>query len=141
MELLLNILWLMLAVPAAWLWFRDAACAQSSRRLGGLRLVLLLACILVLLFPTISATDDLHAMRPELEESSISKRTLKACCGEKSHSSLSGVNASPVLGLNFQSWGHGFSIHGSVVTDSSPRPRAVAHEYRAVRSPPFYQLS
>ncbi|MGD0790332.1 MAG: hypothetical protein ABR920_01060 [Terriglobales bacterium] len=28
-----------------------------------------LGCALVLLFPVISATDDLHAMRPEMEES------------------------------------------------------------------------
>jgi hypothetical protein len=35
-----------------------------------------LACALVVLFPVISATDDLHAMRAEMEESPISKRTV-----------------------------------------------------------------
>lgn len=35
-----------------------------------------LACALVVLFPVISATDDLHAVRAEMEESPISKRTI-----------------------------------------------------------------
>jgi hypothetical protein len=33
--------------------------------------------MLVLLFPVVSATDDLHVMRPEMEETGLSKRTIK----------------------------------------------------------------
>jgi hypothetical protein len=38
----------------------------------------------VLLFPVISATDDLHAMRPEMEESERACRDAK-CCASSSH--------------------------------------------------------
>jgi hypothetical protein len=67
MELLLNILWLALALPAVWIWQRKPGCAL--RRFGRSCPILLLGCVLVLLFPVVSATDDLHAMRPEMEES------------------------------------------------------------------------
>lgn len=72
MELLLNLAWLLLAFPAYWLW-REGRTAQKS----SLQCLLSLACLLVILFPVISATDDLQAMRTEMEESSASKRTLR----------------------------------------------------------------
>jgi hypothetical protein len=43
-----------------------------------------LGCAFVLLFPVISATDDLHAMRPEMEESERACRDAK-CCASSSH--------------------------------------------------------
>jgi len=79
MELLLNLAWLLLAMPAYWLWRRtDQQPARSS-----LQCLLTLGCALVLLFPVVSATDDLHAMRPEMEESSPTKRALKHTGGDK----------------------------------------------------------
>jgi len=42
-----------------------------------------LGCALVLLFPVISATDDMHAMRAEMEESSPGKRGICQAAGEK----------------------------------------------------------
>ena len=72
MELLLNLAWLLLAFPAYWLW-RARRCTQKT----SLQCLLSLACLLVVLFPVISATDDLQAMRTEMEESSTSKRTLR----------------------------------------------------------------
>jgi len=77
MELLLNIIWLALTVPAFWIWRWKPALANSPQRFGRWRPYLLLGCALVLLFPVVSATDDLNAMRPEMEESSASKRLLK----------------------------------------------------------------
>jgi len=73
MELLLNLVWLLLAVPGYWLWRRSV----HSHRAGSRQCLLALGCALVLLFPVISATDDLHAMRAEMEESSSSKRTVR----------------------------------------------------------------
>lgn len=77
MELLLNLAWLLLAMPAWWLWRR------TDRRAGSLRCLLILGCALVLLFPVVSATDDLHSLRPDMEESSPTKRALKQGGGEK----------------------------------------------------------
>lgn len=78
MELLLNLAWLLLAMPAYWLWRRPDKHPASS-----LQCLLTLGCALVLLFPVVSATDDLHAMRPEMEESSLIKRALRNAGTEK----------------------------------------------------------
>jgi len=77
MELLLNILWLALAVPAVWIWLRKPAYARPQQFFGRYRPFLLLGCALIVLFPVVSATDDLNAMRPEMEESSFSNRQLR----------------------------------------------------------------
>jgi hypothetical protein len=83
MELLLNLAWMLLALPAYWLWRRDAG-ARLVRRVSSLQCLLALGCVLVLLFPVISASDDLHAMRAEMEDSSISKRTVRQAATDKS---------------------------------------------------------
>jgi HAMP domain-containing protein len=49
----------------------------QRRTSKSLQLALALTCLWVLLFPVISATDDLHVMRQEAEESSSAKETLK----------------------------------------------------------------
>jgi hypothetical protein len=43
-----------------------------------------LSSVLVLLFPVVSAGDDLHAMRPEMEESSPCKRMVRGAAADKS---------------------------------------------------------
>jgi hypothetical protein len=88
MELFLNLCWLSLLVPACLLWRQRISSdgsgdgsPRSARGLVGRHLVLLctLGCALVLLFPVISATDDLHAMRPEMEESERTFRHAGHC--------------------------------------------------------------
>ena len=71
MELLLNLIWLLLVVLAVSAWQR------YGRRSEALRSLLGLTCLAVLLFPVISATDDLHAVRTDMEESSSAKRIAK----------------------------------------------------------------
>jgi len=70
MELFLNLCWLSLLLPA-WLLWRQRTSASGSVHLAAHPLVsgCALGCVLVLLFPVISATDDLHPMRSEMEES------------------------------------------------------------------------
>lgn len=68
MELLLNLIWLLLVVPAFWVWHGATFKGVGRKRRSG-PCVLTLGCVLVLLFPVVSATDDLQAMRPEVEES------------------------------------------------------------------------
>jgi hypothetical protein len=70
MELFLNLCWLSLLLPA-WLLWRQRTSAPGPIHLAARPLVFIcaLGCILVLLFPVISATDDLHPMRAEMEES------------------------------------------------------------------------
>ena len=76
MELFLNLAWVLLALPAYWLW-QSARNLRGGRRFSSLQCLLALASVLVLLFPVISATDDLLAMRTEIEESAPGKRTVR----------------------------------------------------------------
>jgi|SRR5208282_960423 len=74
MELFLNFCWLSLLLPAWLLWRRRTSSSASLNPANGAAVrpfvfVCALAGVLILLFPVISASDDLHAMRPEMEES------------------------------------------------------------------------
>ncbi len=86
MELFLNLCWLSLLVPAYLLW-RQRTFFPSTSNHGSsvppLVFLCVLGCVLVLLFPVISASDDLHAMRAEMEESSPCKRSVCQVWGEK----------------------------------------------------------
>jgi hypothetical protein len=82
MELLLNLAWLLLALPAYWLW-RGSKTVPHGRTFTALQCLLALGCMLVILFPVVSATDDLRAMRSEMEESPASKRTIRQASNDK----------------------------------------------------------
>src|SRR5437899_11749021 len=82
MELLLNLAWLLLALPACWLW-RDFRGTPPGRRFTSMQCLLALGCVLVILFPVVSATDDLHVMRTEMEESPIGKRSLRQASSDR----------------------------------------------------------
>ena len=60
METILNLIWLAITLVAIWLWrFRWAASRRNPRHSVRLEAVAMV-CILALLFPVISLTDDLH---------------------------------------------------------------------------------
>jgi hypothetical protein len=79
MELLLNLAWLLLALPAYWLWRGR----KSTRGFSSLQCLLALGCLLVVLFPVISATDDLCAMKAEMEESPSGERSFRHASGDR----------------------------------------------------------
>jgi hypothetical protein len=84
MELFLNLCWLSLLLPA-WLLWRQRTSSTGSVNPGQssgahpLVFICALGCALILLFPVISASDDLHAMRPEMEESKRASRHASHC--------------------------------------------------------------
>jgi len=70
MEVFLNSIWLVVAIGAFLFWQTER---ESQRRdHSGRFRFLALACALVLLFPVISLTDDLHAEQAAMEDSSRS---------------------------------------------------------------------
>jgi hypothetical protein len=84
MEIALNVVWLLLVLPAVWLYQRqEPRRANQGTRFARLGPLLILGCVLVLLFPVISATDDLHAMRFEMEEPGP-QRWVKQLAGDRS---------------------------------------------------------
>ncbi len=100
MELLLNLAWLLLALPAYWLW-RDCRRAGLMRRPSPWHCLLALGCMLVVLFPVISATDDLHAMRAEIEESPAGKHSFRQSSNERPSTSKWQSQPVTVSALNY----------------------------------------
>jgi hypothetical protein len=139
MELLLNLVWLTLALPAIWLWRREAS-RRGSRPFDSWRCLVVLSSVLLLLFPVVSATDDLHAMRPEIEESSLSKRMLRSATGHKAQVRLSGAEASPVEPGPFSD-DPSHDVCGKVLLPSVVLPESRPPGGPAGRAPPPLLLS
>ncbi len=115
MELFLNLCWLSLSLPAYLLWRQRVSSSTLSRprnsAVSPLAFLCVLGCALVLLFPVISASDDMHAMRAVMEESSPGKRSVSHAAGENASSCPSrlqnltmAVRSTDSLGLTGEAW-------------------------------------
>ncbi|HKV80320.1 MAG TPA: hypothetical protein VJP02_19380 [Candidatus Sulfotelmatobacter sp.] len=137
MELLLNLFWLLLAMPAYWLW-RYSRTAPRRRTFDAFQCFLALGCLLVILFPVVSASDDLRAMRAEMEESSSKKSICQAISDKQSSlkwqaqpAALASASASFGFGELAWHW-----VPDSVSSSSSARLIA-----RSNRAPPLFVLA
>jgi hypothetical protein len=74
MELLLNLLWLALALVALGSCYRVSRWSGKSNRS---RAFVLTGCLLAFVFPVVSASDDLNALRTEKEEGKSSDPSVK----------------------------------------------------------------
>lgn len=72
MEVLLNIIWVLVAMGAFFFWQAQVEGAVRRCEHNTRHRLLSLTVALVLLFPVISLTDDLHAVQAAMEESSRS---------------------------------------------------------------------
>jgi hypothetical protein len=140
MELLLNLIWLALALPAFWMWRRMPVHARNAHWFGCCRPFLLLACALVLLFPVISATDDLHAMRPEVEESNPFNRQLKNSAAARSGAC---AHASGIIVFHATGFAENRNDEpcGVVSVASSITPESSFFREQVSRGPPGIDLS
>jgi hypothetical protein len=82
MENFLNFCWILLSATALVAWARQSQQARSGRR----RRLVALFCFLVLMFPVISATDDLHPVAQAMED--CSKRIHKTAVRCSAHLKL-----------------------------------------------------
>lgn len=139
MELLLNLIWLLLAVPAFWLWRHEALPARRNRYLTPVRYVVVLGFVLLMLFPVISATDDLRAMQPETEESSSARRAFRSAENEKEQ--IIRINTTPaLLGVALVT-PPAFEFCGLVLNPSIVLPAASPLDAPTGRSPPATVLA
>lgn len=138
MELLLNIAWVLLVLPAYWLWCRNAD-ARQMRRVSALQCLLALGCVLVLLFPVISATDDLHAMRAEMEDSAVNKRAVRQAASDKSSAWVNRMQTPPatVAGAD---WLAAPEVGRFDVLVIAAAPLARPGIFHAGRAPPYSLL-
>jgi hypothetical protein len=141
MELFLNLCWLSLLLPA-WLLWRQRTSSTGSVNPGqssGARplvFVCALGCALILLFPVISASDDLHAMRSEMEESKRASRHASHC-GCTSHAP---AHASQPILLSAASLTPEFAHVGTVLPFESQTLGIFTAPAPAGRAPPINRL-
>lgn len=134
MELLLNLAWVLLALPAYCLWRRDAR-MRLARPVSSLQCLLALGCVLVLLFPVISASDDLHAMRAEMEDSSISKRTVRQAGSDTNSSWANRLQGPPAMVASVMSLAAP-EVRLLEVSVASVSPLAMPCVFHGGRAPP-----
>ena len=68
MELLLNLVWVTLVLVAFCTFLRKGRACAWTARVPYVTALLALSCMLVLLFPVVSASDDLHPTQAVLED-------------------------------------------------------------------------
>lgn len=106
---------------------------------SSLQCLLALGCTLVLLFPVISATDDLHAMRAEMEDSASSKRTVRQAGSDKNSAWVKRLQGPPAAIANAD-WVAAPAVGRLDVSVVQLPPRATIHILHAGRAPPFSLL-
>ena len=74
MELFLNAVWLLLSAATLCLWLSPRRAPRMERNARGL---IVLACALLLLFPVISMTDDIHAQQITIEDASATTKKIQ----------------------------------------------------------------
>jgi len=70
MELLLNLIWLTVAATALVAFTRSRQRSSRMAHIPYVQALIALACVVVLLFPVISASDDLHPAQAVVEDAS-----------------------------------------------------------------------
>jgi hypothetical protein len=133
MELLLNLLWLSLALPAFWIWGTRSVPVRDS--LARIRSLVFLGCALVLLFPVVSATDDLRALQPVTEEFGASKCAVKRSPGIKSATQLKDA-ASPAHPVVLTFFRPGYASWQTAVAGNSRFLENICLGTSAGRAPP-----
>ena len=92
MELALNLVWAVIAAASYAALIRklgyqcSGPASGAERGVTQVRCVIALTCVLAILFPVISLTDDLHEMQATAEEASPSGLIIKQCVASHSPS-------------------------------------------------------
>jgi len=135
MELLLNLCWLALLLPAYWLWRQRISSGHSAR--SSFVVAGTLGCALVLLFPVVSVSDDLHAVSQAMEES---KRTFHYD-GHRVSSAQHVAHVSPLTAPASASLKVGFEQFGTVLVFVAHSPETPFASSSAGRAPPLSPVS
>ena len=137
MELTLNLFWLLLTIPALWLWWQARGAGVRGRQVRPSAMVL--GCLLLLLFPVVSATDDLQAMRPEIEESRTGDLARVSQHGRFSASSNPWAGAAILPSSALRVFPH-FTILAIAIAQVVELRASVETAVRGERGPPAFLL-
>ena len=134
MELLLNLVWITLALGGSLAFEQRRRASARIAQLPYLKALIVLACVIVLLFPTVSASDDLRPTQAVLEEATKRIQHVSGPLPQAQSSPFSGM-LSVLLALH---------LLFALVALQAWHPRAIAVRVlqreripRAGRSPPF----
>lgn len=94
MEVLLNAAWMLLSLATGWLWLRRW---RDVSRYPLLVQLCSLTCALIILFPVVSANDDLYMQRTAIETSDKQKSSLVGPSGKLARQCSHARAASPAL--------------------------------------------
>jgi len=139
MELLLNVVWLMLALPAIWIWWRDADSIHPARGFGRAVPFLILGCVLLMLFPVISATDDLYPVQANVEESNP-RRVVRQLSVDRSVNWLTPAGSVLAQSVSSVRIGRCEEVLGLVLIDSLLLLPPVSVGRTPSRAPPSYSV-
>jgi hypothetical protein len=93
MELLLNVIWMTLAMGAFWIFLHSRP--ATGRHVSYHKSLIALACVTLLLFPIVSASDDLHPTQALVEDAT--KRIQHAVSPQQLPGSHSAIPLVPIL--------------------------------------------
>lgn len=136
MELLLNLVWLLMALPGYWLWRTRVPRGSRGQAFTGVQCLLALGCMLILLFPVISATDDVRAMRCEVEEPGTDKRSVRQAGGDRNSALVNRLQAPPAT-VTSAVWLVAPEAALHKVSVPCLAPLAAPRICRSSRAPPF----
>lgn len=86
MELATNLVWVIVAAASYALLLRHLAIRRAGHARGpsGTQCIIALTCVLAILFPVISLSDDLQEMQGTMEEATTSGLDVKKCVASQS---------------------------------------------------------
>jgi len=124
-----------LVLPALMLSLRARRSAKDSGLICQTNPLVLVGCLLLLLFPVISVTDDLLAAGLEIEESGAAKRLVKQSAAPKSSIAFDGTGA-PSHPVNATSFAADNEQYQAVSSDATVLPQSNLASASGCRAPP-----
>jgi hypothetical protein len=139
MELTLNLVWALIAAASYAILLRHLA-GRGTGRSGGPtqpQCVIALTCVLAILFPVISLTDDLHEMQATAEEASSSGLVIKQSVASHSPAPGRSVHQALFILAPLVANSH-WSVLGVLTGLQERRSESGSYLLEVGRAPPFF---
>lgn len=142
MELTLNLIWAVIAAASYALLFRRLVIRDpgNARRLNRSQCIIALTCVLAILFPVISLTDDLHEMQATAEEASPSGLVMKKCVAGHSTTPAQSLHQAARIFTPFTMKAR-WAVLGVVAARQIHHPLPGVHLFAFCRAPPSFAVT
>src|SRR6266851_8245058 len=139
MELTLNLVWAIIAAVSYFLLFSHLAFRGDchARGPGRSQCIIGLTCVLAILFPVISLTDDLHEMQATVEDASLSGLVTKRCIAGYSSTPQRTLHQNLFIFASIATIARGAIFEG-VAARWIDRPTQGMHLFALDRAPPSF---